>query len=258
MRDYLFIIPNIIFKLLFQKIIISNVKARKIYLKFAKFMATNGFNPPLTVCSWWQERAWAGQDFDNKSINISAYLSSTGSTEKLFEEVLPLLDKDAKILELGCNVGRNLHYLYERGYKNLTGIEISPKALGAMNTYFPEMSKKIKKIEGNIAKELKKLDSKAYDLVFCHSVLVNISSVHNHVFREICRICRGYVVTLESEGSYTAYPRDFQKMFEKHNFYMRSFKFMVRDKDRALIIPRKITDENIFKNATIRFFVEKI
>ena len=36
------------------------------------------------------------------------------------------LSKNSTILEMGCNVGRNLNYLYKNGYKNLTGVEICP------------------------------------------------------------------------------------------------------------------------------------
>ena len=37
--------------------------------------------------------------------------------------------KDAPILELGCNVGRNLNALALAGYTHLTGVEINPDAV---------------------------------------------------------------------------------------------------------------------------------
>ena len=260
MFDIIFIIPNVIFKLMFQGLIRKNVKVRKVYYKFAKFLATNGFNPPLTVCPWWQERAWSRQGLDNKLPSPEDYLACNDSTDRLFEDVLPLLSKDANILEIGCNAGRHLNHIYNMGYKNLTGIDISSKSIDAMSTYFPEMAKNITKIAGNAAEIVRKMDSKAYDLVFCHGVLVNVSSSRNYIFKEICRICKGYIVTLESEHSFTSYPRDFQKMFERHNFYMGSSKFMVREgEDDNLVMPKKVTDKNLFKrNATIRVFIEKV
>src|SRR5437867_8978268 len=46
---------------------------------------------------------------------------------------------DAQFLELGCNVGRNLHYLWKAGYRNLSGVEINPDDIRLMKENFPDM-----------------------------------------------------------------------------------------------------------------------
>jgi len=249
------IIPNIIFKVLFQRLIFKNRFFKKSYLRYATFLCNNGIEPPLTICAWWQERGWANQGLSNRSPDLKHYLVCDDSTERLFEATLPLIGKDANILEIGCNAGRHLNYLYEKGYRNLTGIEVAPKAIEIMDVHFPEMSKNIKKITGNAAKILQTLEPKSYDLVFSHSVLVNISPTYNHIFKEMCRVCKGYIATFENEDTVTAYPRDFQRMFERYGFKMVLSKSFVRAKEnRALICPDKITDG--VKHLVLRVFGE--
>lgn len=251
--NIILIIPNIVFKALFQRLILNNRFFKKLYLRYATFLCNNGIEPPLTICAWWQERGWANQGLSDRSPDLKHYLVCDDSTEWLFEAILPLIGKDAKILEIGCNAGRHLNYLYEKGYRDLTGIEMAPKAIEMMDDCFPEMSKNIKKITGNAAKILRGLETKSYDLVFCHSVLINISPTHNYIFGEMCRVCRGYIVTFESEGTVTAYPRDFKRMFERHGFKMGLSKSFVRAKEsRALICTDKIADGA--KHSVLRVF----
>jgi len=47
------------------------------------------------------------------------------------------IPQNGKILEIGCNVGRNLNHLYENGFKQLTGIEISENAINALKRMYP-------------------------------------------------------------------------------------------------------------------------
>lgn len=50
------------------------------------------------------------------------------------------MPKSAGILELGCNVGKNLNTAYQAGYRNLEDIEINPEAVEILKKTFPEMS----------------------------------------------------------------------------------------------------------------------
>ena len=46
--------------------------------------------------------------------------------------------KKPKILEVGCNAGRNLNGLFKAGYTNLDAIEISQDAISVMETTYPK------------------------------------------------------------------------------------------------------------------------
>ena len=57
------------------------------------------------------------------------YQTGKERSEYLLKLFRKYANKDQKILEIGCNVGRNLKYLEDNGYKNLTGLEINPEAV---------------------------------------------------------------------------------------------------------------------------------
>lgn len=85
----------------------------------------------------------------------------------LNKEFLGDLKKDAKILEVGCNVGVQLKTLKEMGFSNLYGIEINKKAI------------EIAKQEGIDVIYASALDipfkDDYFDLVFTAGVLIHIS-----------------------------------------------------------------------------------
>lgn len=226
------------------------------YLGLARFLSTRGISPPLTSGIRKTEARWLNQGKEGSEVTPETYLACDDSVEKLFHEVLPLLNPDSAILEIGCNTGRSLDYLYRKGFHNLTGIEIGPKAVESFQRNFPDTFRDSTVICGNAVQELQKLKKDSYDLVFTHSVLVNISAADNNVFSEICRICRGYVLTLESEGSWTAFPRDFEYLFKKNGFEIVSYRWMVWNRDKtALVFPTQIGDEHYLENNSIRLFV---
>ena len=48
---------------------------------------------------------------------------------KFLYEFMPKMEPSASILELGCNVGRNLNYLFTKGFRSLSDIEINKRAI---------------------------------------------------------------------------------------------------------------------------------
>lgn len=224
------------------------------YLGLAKALASRGITPPLTLSPRLHEVRWKEQGTEGSHVSPEIYLEHNDSIDKLFRDILPLLSPGSSILEIGCNAGRSLDYLFQKGFRNLTGIEIGARALESFKKAFPEAYGSTTIIHGNAAEEIRKLESKSFDLVFTHSVLVNIEAKHNRIFREMCRICRGYILTLESEGSTRVFPRHFQKMFEKNGFAMVSYRWMVWDDNKKLTFPNPVTGADILKNNTIRLF----
>jgi SAM-dependent methyltransferase len=124
--------------------------------------------------------------------------------------------EDARILEIGCNVGRNLHYLFESGFKNLGGIEISKDALRAMKSTFPEMEKHVTIYSMPVEKAIKAFSENQYDVTFTMAVLEHIHSDSEWIFPEIVRVTKQYLITIEDEEtvSWRHFPRQYRKIFE--------------------------------------------
>ncbi len=237
----------------------ANPRLHLRYLKLANRFSNRGFSPPLTAPVKQHEARWREQGTGDSKVAPEVYAQHNASVETLFMDVLPLLSTDCNILEIGCNAGRSLNYLYDKGFKNLTGIEIGGKALEIFKDSFPDSFASTRVIHGNAVEEIRNLESKTYDLVFTHSVLVNIGAKHNDFFREMCRVCKGFILTLESEGSSQAFPRDFEKMFAKNGFAMVGYKWLVWDDAGGLSFPHPVTGKSVLKNNSIRLFapVEK-
>jgi len=124
------------------------------------------------------------------------------------------LTKNSSILEIGCNVGRNLNLLNEKGFSNLQGIEINSDAIKKMKEYFPDLKASI--INGSAENTIKKIPDQSFDLVYTMAVLVHIHPESEWVFSEIVRITKKYLITIEYERSTASFhfKRNYQKVFE--------------------------------------------
>lgn len=123
---------------------------------------------------------------------------------------------DARILEVGCNVGRNLAYLYQAGFRNLEGIEINADAVELLKKTFPEMAANTVIHVGPLETLLSTFDSKAFDVAYSMAVLEHIHPDTCHrVFRELRRVSRN-LITIENEcaTSWKSFGRHYRQIFE--------------------------------------------
>jgi hypothetical protein len=160
------------------------------------------------VHRYWQE-PWDGA---NAPKNYAAV--NPARSHFLVAIVRQYAEKSAKIMELGPNVGRNLHYLSESGYTNLHGIEISQKAVDEMRTTYPGLQAVIQC--SSVEDAIKDYGNKEFDLSFSVAVLQHIPYSSNWVFPEIARVSR-MIVTLEDEHGrgWRHFPRNYQRVFEE-------------------------------------------
>lgn len=138
-----------------------------------------------------QERIWKtkfGEDynlrnsFDNKALD-EVYVSDIGiSRTQMNEDFIGKLDRDAKILEVGCNIGLQLTNLQEMGFKNLYGIDVQRNAIdiAAHRTHGMNL------IEAS-ALDIPFKDN-YFDMVFTNRVLIHIHpEMLETAIREIVR-----------------------------------------------------------------------
>jgi SAM-dependent methyltransferase len=125
---------------------------------------------------------------------------------------------DDRILELGCNVGRNLNALLGAGYGNLTGLEISTPALDSMARHFPILASRARIINSSIEDAVETFADAEFDLVFTMAVLEHVHWSSNWVLPHLVRIAGRTMITIEDERSRTArhFPRNYEDVFTRH------------------------------------------
>jgi SAM-dependent methyltransferase len=147
--------------------------------------------------------------------NVPAqYLDAPGRSRVLVE-LLEAVPKSSRILEVGCNVGRNLAHLTDCGYTRLEGVEISPHAVELLRESYPQLAETPIHL-GSAEEVLPRLDG--YDLVFTMAVLEHIHPDSSAVFDEIARLGRT-VLTIEPapghiHSSSRQFPHDLSAVFE--------------------------------------------
>jgi len=173
-----------------------------------------------------QEKVWSGKFGKNYTdrnilppeeldqVYIDRYgLSRTFLNKEFIENKI---NKNKKILEIGCNIGNQLAIIQKMGYKNLWGIELQDYAV--------ELAKERMK-DANIIKSSAfniPFKDSYFDLVFTSGLLIHISPKDiNYVLDEIFRCCNSYIWGLEyfiPEGYETVVYRGNDNLLWKTDF----------------------------------------
>ena len=144
-----------------------------------------------------QARTWSGA-FGREYTDRNAatpndmnrlYLTTYGkSRTEMNIDFLNDLDRKARILEVGANVGTQLHLLQQLGFMNLHGIELQEYAVEIARRVRPG----INIVQGNAFNIPFETDE--FDLVFTSGVLIHIAPAdHDKVMDEMTRCSRKYI-----------------------------------------------------------------
>ncbi len=133
---------------------------------------------------------------------------------KCYVEPAPL----TTVLELGCNVGRNLKFLRKNGYKNLTGVDINKAACGIAAGTVPGSTIVCDSIE-----HFSKVTKEQFSVVFTMAVLMHVRNSEINLFANIAKLSKDYLITLESEilkvNKRRNIGRNYEDIFEAYGFY---------------------------------------
>jgi 2-polyprenyl-3-methyl-5-hydroxy-6-metoxy-1,4-benzoquinol methylase len=148
---------------------------------------------------------WENPDNRNRPKDYAAHKERS---KFLINNVFSKLEtqKDDSILEIGCNCGRNLKFLQDEGYTNLTGIDISQEAIDYSKKVYPELNAYL--IVSPIEEIIDSFKLKSFDVIFTFAVLMHIHQDSEWVFNRIKRISKKYIVICEDQR------RDYKKIFE--------------------------------------------
>jgi len=130
--------------------------------------------------------------YNPKELN-DFYLQRFGiSKDTMNNNFLQDIPKDAKILEVGTNIGNQLLHLQSQGFTNLYGIEIQDRAIN----YSKNRTNNLNIIKGD-ALDIPFKDN-YFDVVFTHGVLIHISPENiTTAINEIFRVTNKYIWGLE-------------------------------------------------------------
>jgi len=144
------------------------------------------------------------------------YLEPIERSRLLLAVVEPDLRPDWTILEIGCNVGRNLEFFREAGAQQLTGIEINGEALALLRESYPELGSMATLINAPIEDVIGSMAARSFDLVYTMAVLEHIHPDSEWIFGEMARITRSLLVTVEDEHGVSVRhtPRNYRQVFE--------------------------------------------
>jgi len=106
---------------------------------------------------YWKE-PWDGKNIPED------YFEGEERSRFLVELVKGQVDLNARILEIGCNVGRNLHYLFKAGFAKLEGIEINKNAIELLEQFYPEMARHTKIYNEPVEDIIGHFEDNAFDI----------------------------------------------------------------------------------------------
>lgn len=150
-----------------------------------------------------------------------SFLSSEVWEERsqfLLEIIRKYASRKSRILDIGCNSGRNLDYLYRDGFRKLSGIELSEDAVTLLKQTFPKMANRIRIHNVPVESVIRRFKDNRFDIVFTMTVLYHIHTDSDWIFPEIARITNKHLITIENEYAkthWTHFARNYKQVFQE-------------------------------------------
>lgn len=140
------------------------------------------------------------------------------------------LDKNAKILDLGCGEGRNIRLLTESGYE-VTGIDQSKHALDIVRNLYNLPSEKL--ICADAIESIRQLASETFNLVLCWGLMhyiSNTSTALNEIHRVLKRSSH-VIISFSSNSDKRETVDSVKKYFTQQDIenFMQTANLKVRD-----------------------------
>jgi len=139
------------------------------------------------------------------------------------EQIVEMLDavgadKSWRILEVGCNCGRNIKFLLQAGYENVEGVEINPEAVEVSWEEIPHVARRIQVADAQSFLAMKPPNS--YDLIYTQSILMHVPPEDDYLFKQMSRVASKMLFVSEVEiqvGNLRRhkYDRNYKDVFER-------------------------------------------
>lgn len=200
-------------------------------------------------------QAWADRSGEF-SPSYYAHRGPDERSEAVLAAVERHLDRNARVLEVGCSAGRHLAHLHEHGFDRLSGIEINEAAGGVMAETYPELDAAADVRFESLQAALPDLPDRAFDAVYAVETLQHVPPADEWLFGEVARVADHLLVTVEIEApapdaepaepsvnyvddDVPLYYRDWRSTLEPHGFEQVGVERLDRDTVRVL---RRVDD----------------
>ena len=157
---------------------------------------------------------WAGR-LNGQENGPDSYAAPSPRREayvvSIFERYVP--DHQMRVIELGCNCGRNLLALQEAGYDRLSGVDCNALAVAEAKRRFPQLNADL--CVSTFEDFAPKLPEAAPEVIFTVAALEHLHwERQEDVFDAMAR-CARIIVTVEDEVGYTwrHFPRNYAGIF---------------------------------------------
>ncbi len=135
----------------------------------------------------------------------------------LLERLLATTSSEASVLDLGCNSGANLNFLYQAGFRQLYGVDAGGQAIKHFAQVFPDTYATAEITHDLFQHYLLACPDNFVDVIHSNGATLELVHPSFPIVAEICRVARRAVyVDIQERGH--AYPRDYIAQFRSHGF----------------------------------------
>lgn len=135
--------------------------------------------------------------FNWKVEDFNLLLKSCEKDDEVLISLKYLNDKQAKILEAGCGLGRVVKYLHDRSYKSVYGVELNEEIVTFLNKSFPELNV----IYGNIINLL--YQQAFFDVVLSYGIIEHFPDGPNLPMRALFNALKPNGIAIVTVPSFT-------------------------------------------------------
>jgi len=135
----------------------------------------------------------------------------------LLRRLLATTSPDESVLDMGCNSGANLNFLYQAGFRKLYGVDAGRQALDLFSKTFPEAYASSQVTHDLFQHYLLQCPDRMVDVVHSNGATLELVHPSFPIVAQMCRIAgKSVMVDIMERGH--AYPRCYIAQFKRHGF----------------------------------------
>ena len=135
------------------------------------------------------------------------------------QRVMDELPRSEALLELACNSGCDLNFLYQAGFIDIKAVDVSGAALAQFKESFSDAWEGCSVSHDLLQRYLLAQPSKSVGTIYSNGAAIELVHPSFPVVREVCRVARHGVI-LELNPRSAGFPRDYVGQFHEEGFYV--------------------------------------